>query len=192
MRRPRRRRRRESRLHITAAQILAWADAHQRRTGRWPMRASGPVTAGPLGLTWRALDNALRLGLRGLEGGSSLARHLAEHRNVRNLSQLPRLSRQQILAWADAHQKRTGAWPTTQSGPVAGAPGEMWRALDSALRVGLRGLPGGSSLARLLAEQRGVRNFQDLPRLSPGQILAWADAHHRRTGQWPSGVPIPV
>jgi hypothetical protein len=154
--------------------------------------ASGSVTAGPLGLTWRALDNALRLGIRGLEGGSSLARLLAEHRQVRNLCQLPRLSRQQILAWADAHQKRTGAWPTAQTEPVAGAPGERWRALDSALRVGLRGLEGGSSLARLLAEERGVRNVQDLPRLTPGQILAWADAHHRRTGQWPSGVPIPV
>jgi hypothetical protein len=156
------------------------------------MTASGPVTAGPLGLTWRALDTALRLGFRGLEGGSSLAQLLAEYRHVRNPSQLPRLSRQQILAWADAHQKRTGAWPTAQTGPVAGAPGETWRALDSTLRVGLRGLPGGSSLARLLAQRRGVRNLQDLPRLTPGQILAWADAHHRRTGEWPGDVPIPV
>src|SRR5215469_1475829 len=192
MRRPSRRRRRGSRPPITTAQILAWADAHHRRTGRWPVTTSGPVTAGPFGLTWRALDNALRLGLRGLEGGSSLARLLAEHRHVRNLCQLPRLSRQQILAWTDAHQKRTGAWPTARSGPVAGVPGETWRALDSALRVGLRGLPGGSSLARLLAFERGVRNLQALPRLTPGQILAWADAHHRRTGQWPSDVPIPV
>jgi hypothetical protein len=85
MRRPSRRRLRGSRPHITAAQILAWADAHHRRTGRWPMMASGPVTAGPLGLIWRALDSALRLGFRGLPGGSSLARLLAEHRHVRNL-----------------------------------------------------------------------------------------------------------
>jgi hypothetical protein len=192
MRRRNRRRRRGTRSQLTAEQILAWADAHHRRTGRWPKTASGPVTAGPLGLTWRALDNALRLGFRGLEGGSSLARLLAEHRHVRNPSQLPRLSQQQILAWVDAHRKRTGAWPTSLSGPVTGAPGETWRALDSALRVGLRGLPGGSSLARLLAEERDVRNLQDLPRLTPGQILAWADAHHRRTGQWPSDAPIPV
>jgi hypothetical protein len=156
------------------------------------MTASGPVTAGPLGLTWRALDSALRLGFRGLEGGSSLAQLLAEHRQVRNPSQLPRLSRQQVLAWADAHQKRTGAWPTAQTGPVAGASGETWRALDSALRNGGRGLAGGSSLARLLAERRGVRNLQDLPRLTLRQILAWADAHHRRTGEWPGDAPIPI
>ncbi len=192
MRRPRRRRRRGSRPQITIEQILAWADAHQRRTGRWPVTASGLVTAGPLGLTWRALDSALRLGFRGLEGGSSLAQLLAEHRRVRNPAQLPRLSRQQILAWADAHRKRTGAWPTAQTGPVAGGLGETWRALDSALRIGLRGLPGGSSLARLLAERRGVRNLQDLPQLTLGQILAWADAHHRRTGEWPGDAPIPV
>src|SRR6516164_9490224 len=98
MRRPSRRRRRGSRPPITAAQILAWADAHHRRTGRWPVMVTGPVTTGPLGLTWRGLDNALRLGFRGLEGGSSLARLLAEHRHVRNLSQLLRLSQQQILA----------------------------------------------------------------------------------------------
>jgi hypothetical protein len=153
---------------------------------------SGLVTAGPLGLTWRALDSALRLGFRGLAGGSSLAQLLAEHRHVRNPYQLPRLNRQQILAWADGHQKRTGAWPTAQSVPVTGAPGETWRALDSALRVGLRGLPGGLSLARLLAEERGVRNLQALPRLTPGQVLAWADAHYRRTGEWPSHVPFPV
>jgi hypothetical protein len=192
MRRPGRRRPRGSKPQITTEKILAWADAHQRRTGRWPITASGTVTAGPLGLTWRALDNALRLGFHGLEGGSSLARLLAEHRHVRNPSQLPRLSRKQILAWAHDHQKRTGAWPTAQTGPITGAPGETWRALDSALRVGLRGLQGGSSLARLLTEKHDVRNLQDLPRLTLGQILAWADAHHRRTGQWPSHVPIPV
>jgi hypothetical protein len=40
------------------------------------------------------------------------------------------------------------------AGQVAGAPGETWRALDVALRQGLRGLPGGDSLARLLRRHR--------------------------------------
>jgi hypothetical protein len=47
-----------------------------------------------------------------------------------------------------------------------------------ALRLGLRGLPGGSSLARLLDEQRRVRNVKNLPPLTEEQILAWADEHH--------------
>jgi hypothetical protein len=52
-------------------------------------------------------------------------------------------------------------------------------------RAGLRGPRGGSSLARLLARHRGVRNRANLPRLTVRQILAWADAHHGRTAQWP-------
>jgi hypothetical protein len=40
---------------------------------------------------------------------------------------------------------------------VAFALGQTWLALDSALRNGHRGLPGGDSLARLLARERGVQ-----------------------------------
>src|SRR5205085_8761743 len=46
--------------------------------------ASGAVTGGPDGLTWRRVNNALRFGLRGLPGGSSLAQMLAEQRCVQN------------------------------------------------------------------------------------------------------------
>jgi hypothetical protein len=67
------------------------------------------------------------------------------------------LSEAQILAWADAHHAQTGKWPTAASGPVAGAPGETWAAVNQALAYGSRELPGGDSLARLLAENRGKR-----------------------------------
>jgi hypothetical protein len=66
------------------------------------------------------------------------------------------LTVEQILAWADAHRARTGGWPRIGSGPIADAPGENWNAVDTALRVGCRGLPGGDSLPRLLAEHRGT------------------------------------
>jgi hypothetical protein len=36
------------------------------------------------------------------------------------------------------------------SGPVAEEPGENWSALNTALEAGLRGLPGGDTLLRLL------------------------------------------
>jgi hypothetical protein len=62
----------------------------------------------------------------------------------------PNLTVAQVLAWADAHHARTGGPPRVASGPVADAPGEDWRAINSALRRGLRGLPGGESLGRLL------------------------------------------
>jgi hypothetical protein len=166
-------------------QILAWADAHYERTGGWPSQDSGPVL-GATGLTWRAIHLALYKGGRGLPGGSSLAKLLAEHRAMRNRLDLSPLTLGQILAWADEHYQRTGEWPKVKSGPVEGVSGETWNGIEQALRVGRRGLPGGSSLAKLLAQHRDKRNLKDLPPLTVEQILAWADAQHERTGEWPS------
>jgi hypothetical protein len=138
---------------LTCRQILAWADAHHRRTGAWPTGTSGPIPEAP-GETWSKVETALRAGRRGLPGGSSVARLLARGRGVPNPKALPPLRLPDILAWADAHHRRTGRWPTPQAGPVAGAPpGTTWMAVDAALNQGLRGLPGGSTLRRLLAER---------------------------------------
>ena len=90
-----------------------------------------------------------------------------------------------ILAWADAYFARWRRWPARNSGPVSGQIDLTWCGIDLALRKGNRGLPGGSSLPQLLAEQRGVRNRMRLPRFSESQILTWADAFRRRTGDWP-------
>jgi hypothetical protein len=103
-----------------------------------------------------------------------------------------RLTVKLILRWADAHRERTGTWPHTRSGPVGGAPGQTWGAVNRALARGGRGLPGGSSLALLLEEKRGKRNKAHTPPLTVEQILLWADAHHRRTGSWPEANSGPV
>ena len=52
-----------------------------------------------------------------------------------------------ILRWAAAHREATGHWPTKTSGLIFSARFETWLSVDHALREGLRGLPGGSSLA---------------------------------------------
>ncbi len=98
------------------------------------------------------------------------------------------LTEEQIIAWGDAHHDKTGEWPKSDSGSISDDPCETWKSVDGALRQGSRGLPGGSSLPRLLAERRGVRNHYDLPDLTEEQILAWADAQHERTGAGPSRV----
>jgi len=170
---------------LAIAQILQWADAHRRRTRRWPTAKSGLVTGKGL-LTWLAISAALQQGLRGLPGGSSLPRLLAQHRGVRNNKGLPPLRIQEILRWADEHHQRTRTWPTAKSDLVAGTVQQTWRAIDTALRHGLRGLPRGSSLLQLLAQHRGVRNNRSLPPLCIQEILRWADEHHRRTGTWPT------
>ena len=104
----------------------------------------------------------------------------------------PALTVEQILAWASDHREATGAWPGEDSGPVRGVAGENWNAISSALCRGSRGLPGGLSLAQLLAQHCGARNQRDLPRLTIAQILAWADAHRAATGRWPSALSGPV
>ena len=59
-------------------------------------------------------------------------------------------------------------------------------------RPGARGLPGGSSLARLLEEHCGKRKRPPALLLTVKQILAWADAYHERTGRWPNRSSGPV
>jgi hypothetical protein len=63
---------------LTVEQILAWADAHHARTGRWPNTGSGPVASAP-GEVWGNINIALAWGYRGLPRGGSLARLLARH-----------------------------------------------------------------------------------------------------------------
>ena len=64
-----------------------------------------------------------------------------------------------------------------------GMPGESWPAINTALQQGLRGMPGGSSLVKLLEKKRGVRNKGNLPSLTEEQIMEWADAHRARDGK---------
>jgi hypothetical protein len=74
-----------------------------------------------------------------------------------------------ILGRIDAHKARNGTSPRKTSGPVkAGLLGDNWRRIDTALKIGLRGLDGGSSLALLLVEARGVRTRP--PRALPGRV----------------------
>src|SRR5262245_61627566 len=76
------------------------------------------------------------------------------------------LTVEQILGWADAHHARTGGWPTKEPGLVEGTLTDTWCAVNLALRRGGRGLPGGTTLARLLFEKRGVRHLFSAPPLS--------------------------
>jgi hypothetical protein len=179
------------RPHLRIREILRWADAYFAHWGCWPTRDSGPVS-GQIDTTWCGIDIALKNGNRGLPGGSSLPQLLAEHRNVRNQMRLPRWTENGILVWIDGYRERTGAFPNSTNGVVPESHGDTWSSIDRALRRGLRGLPGGSSLARLLASRRGIQNPSDLPRLSIRQILIWADEHFRRTGSWPTRDSGPI
>jgi len=185
------RRAKQAAPRLTRRQILAWAEAEQRRTGKWPKKRSGPVLEAS-GETWLRVDIALRYGYRGLPGGSSLAQLLAEAHGLGNSARRPRLVRSQILGWIDDHCQRTGRFPSNLSGPVLAMPGETWQGVDKALRTGLRGLPKGSSLARLLAETGRKRNRRALSSLRVVELLPWAEAHFQRTHAWPTNDSGPI
>jgi hypothetical protein len=86
-------------------------------------------------------------------------RHEPQRPERKRLCGRPRLRVGQVLAWAIEHYRRTGQWPTQRCGPVVGAPGETWGALDEALRNGHRGFRGGDTLAMLLRRyRRGARH----------------------------------
>jgi hypothetical protein len=139
---------------LTTDQILSWADAFHARTGHWPNRHSGTIPG--TGESWSAVDAALVQGFRGLPKGGSLIKLLAEHRGYRHKNHLPDLSVEQVLAWADEHHAWTGRWPTRLDGPVD-STGESWMAINGALRDGLRGLPGETSLLKLLRKAGRVQ-----------------------------------
>jgi hypothetical protein len=178
---------------LTIDQILLWADAHHHGTGHWPTQRSGPIAG--IGLTWTAVAAALRDGLRGLPRGNTLASLLARERGAEPASgphHRRALTPQDVLRWANAHRRKTGRWPSAASGPVHGVPGETWGAINQALLWGRRGLPGGSSLSRLLRARQGGRRVLRQPPLTVHAILGWASAHRRRTGRWPSAASGPI
>jgi superfamily II DNA or RNA helicase len=163
--------------------ILAWADAHLVANGRWPTQTSGAIEG--TDETWAMVNSALTNGLRGLSGGSSLARLLRERRGGSAQPERPPLTVHQILQWVDAYHAAHGKWPTTSSGEIHGTS-ENWTAIDAALHNGYRGLPGGSRIASLLLEHRGVGSRTPRPTLTRELIIAWADSYLAEHGDWPT------
>jgi hypothetical protein len=177
---------------LNVRDLVKWVRTHHRRTGQWPNEKSGAVRDAP-GETWLAIDMSLRKGRRGLSGGSSLARLLENRFGVRNMANLCRLHLTQILSWADAFRKRTARWPNSESDPIALPRGETWSAIDAALINGRRGLPAGSSLAKLLARKRGARRSRsDVQSLTISKIVSWCRSYKRRFGAWPTKRSGPI
>src|SRR5437660_9523024 len=108
---------------------------------------SGGEIARRLGITKQAVSQQLHsAGIRGLRGDSALAQLLRTRPKEGRSARQGGLDVKTILRWADAHHRRTGRWPSRSTGPVEGASGETWLAIEAALCRGRRGLPGGTTL----------------------------------------------
>jgi hypothetical protein len=181
---------RRLRPSLSEAQIIAWAQSHYARTGRWPNSRSGAIAEAP-GETWGGINTALGEGYRGLPGGDTLPRLLSRLCGAHRPEPAP-LTAEQVLHWADEHRERFGAWPRAESGSVLAAPTETWADIDRALRCGLRGLPRARSLAWFLSRHRDKCYGSGKPRLSAEKIIAWGEAYYLRTGGWPTQASGPV
>ncbi len=152
---------------LSSAEILKWADAHFERTGKWPRATSGPIPEAP-GETWQRVQSALVAGRRGLPGGETLTHFVATRRKLRTKVTLPKLTKQQILAWAISFHDRNGYWPTRKAGLIPKSNGETWSAIENGLKHGGRGLSGGTTLSQLIRGEFGIR----VSRLVPPKTFA--------------------
>jgi hypothetical protein len=83
----------------------------------------------------------------------------------------PDLAEGELLAWADAYYARNGDWPNAESGSIPESPSETWFAVEAALSMGLRGMEGRSTLARIAENQYPSREAGALrPLLSRGPL----------------------
>ncbi len=179
---------------LTADQIFRWAKSHFRRTGRWPQASDGAIL-GAVATTWGSINNALARGCRGLPDGSSLKEFLVDRHAVGPERRRWRsvLTLEQIWEWAQAFHRKHDAWPRTSSGPIPGTNGDTWSKISAALEVGVRGLPGGTTLLKFLQSMGADARRKFRNRLEPRQILVWADAYFEEHQAWPywNSGPIP-
>src|SRR5438067_7487213 len=127
-----------------------------------------------LGITRQAVSNCCR----------RLGQRFQAHPGGNRRPDVAALTEEQILRWARLYEAEHGRPPSAGSGLIPGTA-ETWNKVDQALRKGFRGLPGGSSLPRLLRGKAPPLPALSTRRLTTKQILLWADAHFARTGSWP-------
>lgn len=131
----------------------------------WPTKNSGDATSDfGFGESWSAVDAALKQRGRGLLGGFSNIRSLL----VERLGATPgpcrdsnNITEQDIVDASERFRQARGKLPMAGSGDASEfmqtGQYETWARLNSALARGSRGLPGGSSLSKLL-HARGLRD----------------------------------
>lgn len=172
---------------LSEEKIEELARIHQKETGSWPTRYSGSVCGGADGDTWVGYNTCLVIGCRGLSGGSTLSSLLEKRCGVRSHLNKPDLTYDGIVLLARTHLRITGSRPTKRSGHVMfGDPEDTWSGYDQSLRRGLRGLPGGTSLANLIENELGLINHIGKPNLTHDKITELATAHFESTGRWPN------
>ncbi|MCU7860649.1 MAG: hypothetical protein KZQ86_12650, partial [Candidatus Thiodiazotropha sp. (ex Lucinoma kastoroae)] len=183
--------------------------AHYQATGGWLSHGKKyTLEHGPYAgkITVSALDSALSSGMRGLLGGASIAKLNEEISGENNLGYVnhkkqENLDIDEIQESLLAHYQATGEWMTNnkkgedgkrgsyilEHGPLAGHI--TVSALETNLAQGLRGLPGGASIAKLLEAvskefDLGYVNRLNQEDLSLDEVKESLLVHYQTTGEW--------
>ena len=135
-----------------------------------PFRSSGVIefaSGEHKGITWSAVDSALKRGRRGMSGKFSLA-SLIEKKfsNFKNHMNLSPLTEELIISWVDQYKHVHGKKPGQSSGEIEfvseAYKGITWLAVNSALDKGGRGLSGGSSIAKLIEKHLRKKSLLEI------------------------------
>lgn len=162
--------------HVTLEQVRVAMRAFHARYGRWPRHIDAVEVPGIDG-TWASLEHALRKGLRGLPGGSSLAMQRD------GVTPRARLTSKAIADAVIAHRREHARWPGPSTRGRIPSLGYGWAAVDRSLKKGrVDGVLAGQSLADL------VRQCQGRARPLRLTIAIVQDAireYHAKNGAWP-------
>ncbi len=143
----------KSKKNFTDEYVLQLCDAFYEKNNRYPNSKDRDKLVDGEKFNWRVIVSAYSKGRRGLKKGMSIAKLLKKNRNVINKysNQKPKLSIKEIKFWIKEYIKDNDKPPVaSEKKNVKGQIDENWHNLDNALRIGLRGLPRGNSLAKLV------------------------------------------
>lgn len=170
---------------LTIQQVLAWADEYFSVKGSWPSQKSKTINRQCP--NWKAIDQCLIHGLRGLPKSGSLHKLLRKTgRKAESHLEKPDLSEAIILEWCDKYFVKYDEWPQVKHKRKVAGQDASWASIDAALRSGGRGLAKGKSLAKLLFEKREVETQGNQSRIEILKVTEWIRVFESSNKRYPS------
>lgn len=171
--------------NLSIPEILKWGDIFFDLHGRYPRQNDGQISG--TSETWKIIDHALRAGKRGLTKGYSLSKLFQEKRGCRNKKNLPTISEDTLIRWIKEYKKNhSNKYPTCKNKNYIKGTDEKWVNIDSALRIGLRGFPGCSSLTKFIEDNfADYRNQKNLPHIGEKKLKEWCDRWYKEHDKYP-------
>jgi hypothetical protein len=171
-------------LVLSTPMIIDWIRQYLACHGKKPKQTSGVIEfAGSeyKNITWSAINAVLWKGGRGLPGGSSLAQLVEKEFGIKNRANIPLLTENKICEWIQQFIDKYKRKPIIADGVIEFAldeyAGETWGKINDSLMNGMRGMPKGSSLTKIIEKQFGIRGYCTPPNLSLDMIRNWIHQH---------------